>query len=98
HETKLNAVGVMLVKKSKRAATLLEGSFSQKDAQGYIPNPAALGAALQDCPEYGEALRWARKEAQDHSAFAISHLDRLPASTWRELAKQLTTSLLERMK
>lgn len=98
HETKLNSVGVMLVKKSKRAATLLEGSFSQKDKEGYIPNPTALGAALQECPEYSEALAWARKEAQDHSAFAIAHLDKLPQSTWRDLTKQLTISLLERMK
>ncbi|HEY8279217.1 MAG TPA: polyprenyl synthetase family protein [Bdellovibrionota bacterium] len=98
HETKLNSVGVMLVRKSKRAAGLLEGSFCQKDKDGYIPRPEALGAALQDCPEYGESLAWARKEAQDHSAFAIAHLERLPVSIWRDLTKQLTVSLLERMK
>jgi geranylgeranyl pyrophosphate synthase len=98
HETKLNAVGVKLVALSRRAAGLLEGSFSQKDAQGYIPNPAVLGTSLQACPEYADALAWARKEAQDHSAFAIAHLDRLPPSTWRELCKGLTTQLLERMK
>ena len=98
HETKLNSVGVMLVRKSRRAATLLEGSFSQKDKDGYIPNPLALGQSLQECPEYGEALGWARKEAQDHSAFAISHLDKLPPSQWRELTKGLTLQLLERMK
>ena len=98
HETKLNSVGVMLVRKSKRAATLLEGSFSQKDAHGYIPNPLALGQSLQECLEYGEAIGWARKEAQDHSTFAISHLEQLPESVWRNLTKQLTVSLLERMK
>ena len=92
------AVGVMLVRQSRRAATLLEGSFSQKDEHGYIPNPAALGAALQDCPEYGEAIAWARKEAKDHSAFALAQLDKLPPSVWRDLTKQLTVSLLERMK
>jgi octaprenyl-diphosphate synthase len=98
HETKLNSVGVMLVKLSKRAATLLEGSFSQKDQDGYIPNPAALGQALQECPEYGEALAWARKEAKDHSTFAIAHLEKLPQSVWRDLTRQLTVTLLERMK
>jgi octaprenyl-diphosphate synthase len=98
HETKLNAVGVMLVKKSRQAATLLEGSFSQKDKDGYIPNPADLGMALQECPEYADALAWARREAHDHSAFALSHLDKLPRSVWRDLTKQLTNSLLERMK
>jgi len=97
-ETKLNSVGVMLVKRSKRAATLLEGSFSQKDEHGYIPNPLALGHSLQECLEYAEAIGWARKEAQDHSAFAISHLEKLPPSIWRDLTKQLTVSLLERMK
>jgi geranylgeranyl pyrophosphate synthase len=98
HETKLNSVGVMLVKHSRRAATLLEGSFAQKDEHGYIPNPKALGEQLQACPEYTTAIGWARKEAQDHSAFAIAHLDKLPASVWRDLTRQLTISLLERMK
>ncbi len=98
HETKLNSVGVMLVKHSKRAATLLEGSFSQKDSDGYIPNPSALGQALQECPEYSDAIAWARKEAKDHSSFAIAHLEKLPQTSWRDLTRQLTISLLERMK
>jgi len=97
-ETKLNLVGVMLVKRSKHAASLLEGSFSQKDAHGYIPNPEALGRSLQACPEYAEALAWARQEAEDHSAFAIAQLDKLPPSVWRDLTRQLTRQLLERMK
>ncbi|MGE3260454.1 MAG: polyprenyl synthetase family protein [Bacteriovoracia bacterium] len=98
HERKLNALGAMLVKKSKRAGSLIEGSFSQADAQGYIPNPEALGTALQACEEYPEVLKWARKEAADHSAFALAHLDKLPESVWRSLTRQLTASLLERMK
>lgn len=98
HETKLNALGAMLVKKSKRAAGLLEGAFSQADAEGYIPDAEKLGKALQECPEYPEVLTWARKEAADHSAFALSHLDKLPDSVWKTLTRQLTTSLLERMK
>lgn len=98
HEMKLNAVGAMLVKRSKRASGLIEGSFSQADVHGYIPNPEALGKALQECDEYPEALAWARKEAADHSAFALAHLDKLPDSVWRGLTRQLTVSLLERMK
>lgn len=98
HETKLNAVGVKLVSLSRRAAGLLEGSFSQKNAEGYIPNPEALGASLQACDEYGAAIAWARKEAADHSAFALAHLGKLPASVWRDLTTELTRSLLERMK
>lgn len=98
HETKLNALGVKLVSLSKRAAGLLEGSFSQKDEHGYIPHPAALGESLLACPEYADALAWARKEAAEHSAFALAHLNKLPASVWRDLTVQLTQSLLERMK
>lgn len=98
HETKLNSVGVKLVRYSKRAGSLLEGAFSQRDEQGYIPDPEVLGRELVSCPEYADALSWARKEAQHHSAFALSHLDRLPSSVWRDLTKQLTQTLLERMR
>ena len=77
---------------------LLEGSFSQKDEHGYIPNPQALGEQLVACEEYPAALAWARKEAEHHSAFALAHLDKLPESAWKELTKKLTQSLLERMK
>jgi geranylgeranyl pyrophosphate synthase len=98
HEMKLNALGAMLVKKSRRAASLIEGSFSQADARGYIPNPEALGTALQACEEYPAVVAWARKEAADHSSFALAHLEKLPESKWRNLTRQLTTSLLERMK
>jgi geranylgeranyl pyrophosphate synthase len=98
HETKLNTVGVKLVKLSRHSAGLLEGSFSQKDKDGYIPNPKRLGESLQALPEYKDALLWARKEAEHHSAFALSHLDALPPSVWKDLTIQLTKSLLERMK
>lgn len=98
HETKLNSVGARLVRDSKRAAALLEGSFAQKDAHGYIPNPESLGRSLIACPEYASALAWARTEAEHHSSFALSHLDRLPASVWKDLTTQLTRTLLERMK
>ena len=98
HETKLNAVGAMLVKKSRHAASLVEGAFSQADSEGYIPDAESLGLALQRCPEYPEVLAWARKEAADHSTFALSHLDKLPDSVWKNLSRQLTISLLERMK
>jgi geranylgeranyl pyrophosphate synthase len=98
HETKLNSLGVKLVQLSRPAADLLEAAFARRDAHGYIANPAELGVALQALPEYGAALAWARKEAADHSAFALSHLGRLPPSTWRDLTVQLTHSLLERMK
>jgi octaprenyl-diphosphate synthase len=97
HEAKLNSVGAKLTRESKRAQALLEGSFSQKDSQGYIPNPEALGAALVACPEYATAIAWARKEAANHSTFALSYLDRLAPSVWRDLTKQLTRTLLERM-
>ncbi|RZA08199.1 MAG: polyprenyl synthetase family protein [Proteobacteria bacterium] len=98
HETKLNLVGVKLVQLSKPAAELLHAGFAGKDKHGYIANPQELGLALQALPEYSAALAWARKEAADHSAFALSHLGRLPASIWRDLTVQLTQSLLERMK
>ncbi len=97
HERKLNSVTVMLVRQSRRAAGLLEGSFSQKDEYGYIPRPEALGESLRVCSEYVDALAWARKEAADHSAFALAHLDALPPSTWKDLTRQLTSSLLQRM-
>lgn len=98
HEAKLNSLGVKLVQLSRPAADLLEAAFSRRDAHGYIANPKELGTALQALPEYGPALAWARQEAADHSAFALSHLGRLPPSTWRDLTVQLTHSLLERMK
>ena len=98
HEAKLNSVGAMLVRRSKKAGAFIEESFQRKDGHGYIPEHSTLGKALQDCPEYAETLAWARKEAQDHSTFAISHLDKIPPSIWRDLTKQLTISLLERMK
>lgn len=98
HEAKLNSIGVMLVRKSKEADSLLEKAFATKDHHGYISGPEALGLALQALPQYGEAIAWARKEAADHSAFALSHLDKLPPSIWKDLTKQLTISLLERMK
>ena len=98
HETKLNSLGVKLVQLSADAADLLRGAFSQADAHGYIANPQALGASLQALPAYAEALAWARREAEHHSAFALSHLERLPPSIWRDLTVQLTRSLLERMK
>lgn len=98
HETKLNSVAAKLVRESRRAGDLLEGAFSQRDEHGYIPDPEGLGRALVSCPEYADALAWARKEAQHHSAFALSHLDRLPPSVWRDLTKKLTQTLLERMR
>jgi geranylgeranyl pyrophosphate synthase len=98
HERKLNAVATRLMQLSARAVTTTEKAFSTADAEGYIPDPQGLGAALQDLPEYAQAIAWARKEAQDHSAFALSHLDRLPPSVWKDLTRDLTRSLLERMK
>lgn len=98
HERKLNAVGVRLAQKSKAAVALLEEAFSSPDREGYIAEPKALGDALQALPDYAEAVAWARKEAQDHSAFALAHLDKLPETVWRDLTRQLTQSLLERMK
>lgn len=98
HEAKLNAVGAKLVALSPAAGARLEGAYSQRDAQGYVPNPEALGEALRVLPEYAAALAWARREAADHSAFALAQLDKLPDSVWRGLTRQLTVSLLERMK
>lgn len=98
HEVKLNSVGVKLVQKSGAAKALLESSFAGKNAEGYITEFKSLGETLQALPEYPEAIQWARKEAQDHSAFALSYLDKLPATIWKDLTRQLTQSLLERMK
>lgn len=97
HEAKLNAVGAKLVQQSSAAKNHLEIAFATlKD--GYISAPEALGAKLIVLPEYASTIAWARKEAADHSAFALAHLDKLPASLWKDLTKQLTKSLLERMK
>lgn len=98
HEAKLNAVGVKLVQKSPEAKGLLEAAFATRDQEGYIADPLPLGASLQALSAYKESLAWARKEAEDHSAFALSYLEKLPASVWRDLTTQLTHSLLERMK
>lgn len=97
HETKLNSVSVALVQRSRRAHALLEGSFAQRDADGYIPNPADFGERLKACEEYADALKFIRGEATRHSSFALAHLDALPASEWKDLTRTLTESLLKRM-
>lgn len=98
HELKLNSIGVRMVQKSTSARPILEAAFATKDKDGYISDPKSLGEALQSLPEYADSIAWARKEAQDHSAFALSYLDKLPSTVWKDLTMQLTTSLLERMK
>lgn len=98
HETKLNALGVALIRSSKHAAALLEGSFSQRDQHGMIPHPEDLGQKLKSCDEYPQALAWVREEARRHSAFALANLELLPDSEWKSLIKNLTIQLLERMK
>ncbi len=98
HEGKLNSVGVRLVQKSSAAESLLVSAFANRDEEGYVPNPVQLGEKLIAVSEYAEAASWIRKEAQDHSAFALAHLDKLPPSVWKDLTHQLTRSLLERMK
>jgi geranylgeranyl pyrophosphate synthase len=97
-EVKLNSIGVKLVQKSPAAKSTLEAAFARKNEQGYIRDFAELGRSLQALPEYAETITWARKEAQDHSAFALSYLDKLPPTIWKDLTRQLTQSLLERMK
>jgi geranylgeranyl pyrophosphate synthase len=97
-EGKLNALGARLVQTSPAARGLLETSFGSLDSEGYVQNPGALGRSLQALPEYSDCLQWARKEAKDHSAFALSYLDKLPSTVWKDLTTQLTHSLLERMK
>ncbi|NUM88901.1 MAG: polyprenyl synthetase family protein [Bdellovibrionales bacterium] len=94
HETKLNSLAVALVQRSRRAQALLEESFR---GGGCIPDPAALGEQLRACDEYPEALRFIRGEAMRHSSFALAHLDALPASEWKDLARHLTDNLLRRM-
>lgn len=96
-ETKLNSLGAALVQRSRRAASLLEGSYLQKDDQGMIPNAQKLGETLRECEEYPAALNWARTEAKSHSSFALAHLGKLPPSPWKDLTIHLTRSLLERM-
>jgi geranylgeranyl pyrophosphate synthase len=98
HERKLNAVATRLMQLSPVAASLAERAFATADAEGYIADPQGLGSSLQALSEYAEAVSWARKEAQDHSAFALAHLDRLPPSVWKDLTRDITRSLLERMK
>lgn len=97
NEAKLNAVGAKLVREARQAGSLLETAFATRDQHGYVEGFAALGEKLSGLPEYPGVIAWARKEAAHHSGFALSHLDRLPESEWRELAKKLTKSLLERM-
>ncbi len=96
-ESKLNALGAMLVKNSPQARGLLEQAFSTADKDGYIQNAAALGEKLRILPEYKDALAWTRKEAEKHSAFALAELGKLPDTQWKKLTEQLTKSLLERM-
>lgn len=97
-EAKLNAVGAKLVQQSHAAKSELEKYFSRIDKQGYVPEYETLGQTLTKLPEYAGVIQWARKEAEDHSTFALANLDKLPDSVWKKLTKQLTLSLLERMK
>lgn len=98
HERKLNAVGTQIAKNSEEARTLLADAYGNAQADGTIVNFHDLGESIKKLSAYGEAVKWARNEAKDHSDFALSYLAKLPDSQWRELTRHLTISLLERMK
>ncbi|MCO5142855.1 MAG: polyprenyl synthetase family protein [Oligoflexia bacterium] len=98
HESKLNVVGAKLVNLSSTAASLLEKSFSQADKHGYISNYKELGVSLSSLKEYNETLDWAKREAEKHSQFSLAHLEKIPASPWKDLTIDLSNRLLARMK
>lgn len=96
-EAKLNALGTVLARDSSSAAALLKAAFETMNEKGEIASFAELGEKLRALPEYAAALAWTREEAKRRSAFALSHLDRLPPSPWKDLTMGLTQRLLERM-
>lgn len=96
-EAKLNVLGAKLVGESEMARALCEKYFATISPKGEIAAFSELGHAMQKLPEYAGVLFWAREEAKRQSAFALSHLNALPPSPWRDLTQSLTQRLLERM-
>lgn len=98
HEAKLNSVGVTLVIQSPKAQEILLKAFENRGEHSTIANFAEIGISLKSLPEYINSVEIVRKEAETHSAFCLSYLDKLPPTEWKDLAKNLVNQLLQRMK
>lgn len=97
-EAKLNTVAVVLAMKSNRARQLLQNAFSNLDENSEVRDINGLHQYLIACPEFSEAMQWVKSQAEKESAFALANLEALPESPWKELAKRVTTDLLNRMR